>query len=243
MPEDLLTETPTETPPAPWYSDDYKDVVTQRGWKEPNDVLKSYINLDSEFGKRVKIPTEESSDEERSAFYAKIGRPDNPDGYEIKDIPEGVLRNEEMEAAMRQAAYDTGVPKVAFETIVKKYYDGLAAQVNQSRIEGENALKSEWKDKYDANLEIAKRFASEGGEEFFNFLATSGIGNNPVVIKAFFNYGTKILSDSLIKGEPGKPKEGEYRPQYTDSPSMYANGDDEESKKARAWFEARGHKY
>jgi len=252
MAEDLLTADPTAAPaePTSWHADEYKEIVTQRGWSAPDDVLKSYVNLDKEMGGREKLPTAESSADEISAFYTKVGQvcpalivPDNADGYEIKDVPENVPRNEMMEVAMRTVAKEQNIPKIAFEAQVKRYYDALSQQIAQARVEGENNLKGEWKDKYETNLEIAKRFAREGGEEFIGFLEASGIGNNPVVIKAFYNYGTKTLDDSLIKGVPATTKKDEYKPAYPDSPAMYAFGDDEDSKKARAYFEARGHKY
>lgn len=247
---DLLTATntgednQTTTTQTNWYPEEYKDVVAQKGWASANDALKSYTELEKAMGGRVKMPTPESSAEEVSAFYAKIGRPENPDGYEIKDIPENVPRDENLESLMRKVAFDNGVPKAAFEAQIKSYFDAISQSITQSRVEGENALKGEWKDKYDTNLEIAKRFAREGGEEFFDFLHDSGLGNNPIIIKAFFVYGTKILDDSLIKGEAGgETTDKGYAPQYPDSPEMYTTGDDEESIKAREWFKAKGHRY
>ncbi len=232
----------TTTQTQNWYSDEYKDVVTQKGWSSANDTLKSYTELEKAMGGRIKVPTPESSAEEVSAFYAKIGRPENPDGYEIADVPENITRDENMESLMRKVAFDSGIPKVAFETQIKKYYEAMSQTLAQAKIEGENALKGDWKDKYDTNLEIAKRFAQEGGDEFVKWLKDTGVGNLPVVIKAFFTYGTKTLSDSLIQGD-GVVKKDDYRPKYPDSPAMYASGDDEESQKGRAWHEARGYHY
>lgn len=236
----LVTESQEQTTQS-WYPDDYKDVVATKKWKEPVDVLKSYTELEKALGQRVKLPTPQSSAEEISAFYAKIGRPENPDGYEIK-VPDGIPRDENIEASLKQAAFESGVPKAAFESLAKKYYDSISQQMEQSRTQGETALKSEWKDKYDANLEVAKRFAREGGDEFIDFLDKSGLGNNPVVVKAFYNYGTKILDDSLIKGSSPEKKDN-YIPKYPDSPSMYVNDDTPEGAKAREWFKSKGIKF
>ncbi len=49
------------------------------------------------------------------------------------------------------------------------------------------------------------------------------------------------MDDTLIRGT--QTTEEEYVPQFKDSPEMYRNGEDEESKKARAYFQARGIKY
>ena len=238
----LLTEG-NQTEATQWYADNYKEVVAQKGWKEPNDALKSYTELEKSMGSKVKIPTPESSAEEVSNFYAKIGRPENPDGYEVTGVPDNVQRDEGLEAVMRKEAFDNGIPKAAFEAVMKKYYDSMSQQIAQARQEGETALKTEWADKYDTNLEIAKRFAKEGGDEFMNFLADTGLGNHPVIIKAMFNYGSKTLDDTLIKGDSGGDSKDAYKPQYADSPEMYANGDSDEAKKARAYFEAKGYTY
>lgn len=226
-----------------WYPEEYKDIVAQRGWSGSGDVLKSYVNLDKEMGGRLKMPTPESSAEEVSAFYAKIGRPENPDGYEIKDVPENVPRDEGIEAVMRKVAFENGIPKAAFEAQVKSYLDAMSQSITQARVEGENALKGKWKDKYDTNLEIARRFAKEGGEEFFEYLEKSGIGNLPVVVEAFYLYGTKTLDDSLIRGDAAGEPKTDYVPKHINSPEQYETGDDDDSKKARAYFRAKGHVY
>lgn len=244
-PGDLLAGEPAadnqET--TPWYGDEYKEVVTQKGWSNPSDALKSYTELEKAYGGTVKIPTEESSPDEKSAFYTKIGRPENPDGYEIKDVPDNIPRNEGFEAVMRKVAFEQGVPKLAFEAQAKSYFDALSQDIAQARVEGENALKGEWKENYSTNLEIARRFAREGGEDFLKLLDETGLGSNPVFVRAFFGYGTKTIDDSLIKGESSGDKTGEWKPPYVGSPEMYATGDDEESQKAREWFKQRGHIY
>jgi len=243
---DLLTASEAEpgnqTETTQWYSDEYKDVVTQKGWASANDTLKSYTELEKTMGGRVKIPTPESSAEEVSAYYSKLGRPENPDGYEIKEIPDNVPRDENMESLMRKVAFDSGIPKAAFEAQVKSYYETMSQTLAQAKTDGETALKGVWKENYGANMEVAKRFAREGGDDFFDFLHKSGLGNNPIVIKAFYTYGTKVLDDSLIKGTAAG-KDDSYKPKYPDSPSMYATGDDEESQRARAWHEANGYQY
>lgn len=234
------------TQPESWYSEgDYGELVAQKGWSSANDTLKSYSELEKSMGAKVKIPTPESSAEEVSSFYAKIGRPENPDGYEFTDIPDNVPRDENMESLMRKVAFDSGIPKSAFESQIKAYYDALGQAMEKNVTDAKTALEGEWKDKYGANMEIAKRFMNEGGEDFVAFINDSGLGNNTTLIKAFYNYGLKIMDDSLIKGDGagGDSTDKNYEPQYPDSPEMYAAGDDEDSKKARSYFRAKGHSF
>jgi hypothetical protein len=72
---------------------------------------------------------------------------------------------------------------------------------------------------------------------------STGLGNNPVVLKEFMNLGKKTMGDTLIKGDVVDPDKAAYQPAYPNTPEMYAGGEGPESEKARAWFEARGHKY
>lgn len=226
-----------------WYSDAYKDVVAKKGWKTGDDALKSYTELEKSFGGRVKLPSPESSAEEIRAFYQKTGCPENPDGYELKDLPADIARNEDAEKAVRQIAYDFGVSKQAFESIVKGYYEKLATDMQKSREDGERALRQELGDKYDAELNIARSFCKTCSNEFKDLLEKTGLGNNPVFIKEFINKGKQTMGDTLIRGHQEGNKEESYIPQYKDSPEMYKSGEDDESKKARAFFEAKGFKY
>lgn len=236
----------TETTSTPWYSEENREVVERCGWKDPNDVIKGYRGLEKDYSGRVKMPSPESSAEEIRAFYQKTGCPENPEGYEVTGIPETVeqFRDEATEGVMKQIAYDQGVSKQAFESIIKGYYEKMATDMVKSKEAGEAALKQEWSDKYDENLKIADRFFDTCSAEFCALVKQTGLASNPVFIKEFLNKGKQTMADSLIKGEAsGDEKEDGYVPQYKTSPEMYVTGEDEESVKARAYFTARGHVY
>ena len=241
---DLLGTEASQTEATSWYSDEYKDVVKRTGWKDPNDAIKGYRELEKNYSGRVKLPSPESSAEEIRAFYQKTGCPENPDGYDVS-IPEELesYRDENIEKAVKQIAYDNGVSKQAFESIVKGYYERLNTDMQASREAGERALKEEFNDKYDEVVTIANRFFDSCSPEFCELVKSSGLANNPIFIKEFMNKGKQTMSDTLIKGDVEGEKEEGYVPQYKDSPEMYRNGEDEDSVKSRAYFSARGFKY
>ena len=239
---DLLGSEPAQT--TPWYGEESAELVQNKGWKSPDDALKSYSELEKMSSGRVKMPTSESSDDERRAFFQKAGCPENPDGYEIV-IPEEVsqFRDEGTENALKQIAYEQGVSKPAFESIAKAYYDKIAGDMNASRVQGETELKKEFTDKYDEVVNTANRFFDSCSEDFCSMVKASGLANNPVFIKEFYNKGLQTMNDTLIQGTVEGDKEAGYVPQYKDSPEMYAAGESDDSTKARAYFTARGHKY
>lgn len=67
------------------------EAYQEKGWakdlKSIDDLWKMNDNAQSLIGKRpAGIPAEGASDEEWNKFYTALGRPDNPDGYELPEI-------------------------------------------------------------------------------------------------------------------------------------------------------------
>ncbi len=233
---------------TPWHSDEQREFVENKGWKDGSSAVQSYIDLEKSQGGKVKIPTETSTPEEKSSFYKSIGVPEGPEGYEIKDVPGNIVRDEAAELVLKGVAFEGGCPKATFEAIVKAFYQRQSDDLIASRTEGEAALKEEWSKpgQYDANIEIMTRAVNElFSDETKAIFDATGIGNNPSIVKDLHNIGLKMLSDTIIKGSPpGENEEDKnWKPASPNSPEMYKNGDSEECKKARRYFEARGYVY
>ncbi len=249
-PQDSLLSADNQTETTQWYSEKHKELVAQKGWENSDGVLESYSELEKSTGSKIKLPTPESSKEEISAFYDKIGRPVNAEGYELArpDLPEGMTYNESFEKAITAIAYEEGISKQQLQTLSKAFneyqiqeFTNFSSELQRTQEEGERSLKEEWGVKYDENLEVAKRACKElGSDEFNQLLIESKLGNNPIFIKTFREIGLKIMDDTLIKGTQGDKTKDEYVPAYKDSPEMYKNDTSEEGEKARVWFKARG---
>lgn len=241
----LSTEATTTTETTSWFGEESKDVVERCGWKTADDAVKSYREMEIMSSGKVKMPTDKSTPEEVTAFNKQLGCPDSPDGYAIPTVDGAeAFKNEGVEKALADIAHKSGVPKEAFEGIVAGYYEQMVEQLRTGMEDGEAALKQEFGDKYDENIKIAQRLCADCSEEFQELMKTTGLGNNPVMIKEFLSLGRKTLSDSLIKGSQDSGEvDKDYVPQYATSPDMYKFGDSEESAKARAYFTARGHQY
>lgn len=228
---------------TPWHSEEQREFVENKGWKDGSSAIQSYIDLEKSQGGKVKIPTEQSTAEEKSSFYKSIGVPEGPGGYEIKDVPGNITRDEDAELALKGVAFAGNCPKATFEAIVKAFYQRQSDDLIASRTEGESLLKEEWSKpgQYDANIEIMIRAVNElFSEETKAIFDSTGIGNHPALVKDLHNIGLKILNDTLIGGSP--PGQGEedkdYKPASPNSPEMYRNGDSEACQRARRWFEA-----
>jgi hypothetical protein len=237
-----------------WYSDDYKDVVERTGWKDPNDAIKSYRELEQMSSGKVKLPEDDAtwakvleSDEEKEKLRDRLGIPKPPastEDYQIAlDESLDGIRDIGTEEAMKAIALEQGVPKQAFESMVQSYYQAMAEGMKKSYEDGQTALRDELGDKYDESLKVAQRFIENTSPEFKELLEATGLGNNPVVVKEFMTLGKKTLSDSIIKGTPDKQEDPNWKPAYPDSPDMYAYAEGPDGERARAYFTKRGHKY
>lgn len=68
-------------------TDDDKKVLSDKGFKSPADLIKSYREMEKLSGNKFSIP--EGDDAEGwSKLYARLGRPETVDGYEMKDVRE-----------------------------------------------------------------------------------------------------------------------------------------------------------
>jgi len=247
--EGLLTaDNPT------WFSADNAEFVTTKGWDSADSAIASYRELEKSMGGRIKLPTDESTPEEKSAFYQKLGRPESIEGYTRPELPEGETFDEDFLGQMAAVAHAEGVSDQQFNKFIEKYI-GIQATQAEAKAEAETResqatveeLQREWAGNYEKNLEISKRAIRElvpedMKESFTEVMTNKNLDNNLTFIKAMHAIGSQLLEDTLVKGEQPKPT-GDYVPANINSPEMYRFGEGEESQKARAYFEAQGFKY
>ncbi|QYU68574.1 hypothetical protein J4558_00030 [Leptolyngbya sp. 15MV] len=186
------------------------DVVKAKGWKTPADALKSYASLESTIG-RDKVPLPKDDDPaEMDSFFAKLGMPADPAGYELKR-PEGVTYSEEMEASFRQWARRARLTKAQAAALHDEFM-GFSAQAEQARAkdierrrgEVEAELRRELGPQFDGTIRRAQRIAADlGGDEFRAWLNESGVGNQPEMIRFFAKLGQMTAEDSAARGRPG----------------------------------------
>ena len=73
--------------------------------------------------------------------------------------------------------------------------------MESSRENAVDTLQKEFGDSFDEKLGLARDAALQfGGEELMNVMDSTGLGNNPEVIKAFAAIGKAMSSDEVIGG-------------------------------------------
>ena len=128
-----------------------EDRKTLSKYKSHEEALKGSAHSIRQFGKMVKVPDDESSDEDRENFNKRIatyqGVPEKPEDYkiDIPELPEGMVWSEELEKGMRQIARSKNIPQGAFADIAKHFID---YQIGQH-----NAILSQAKETYEKLVE------------------------------------------------------------------------------------------
>ena len=214
-------EAPLEAP-ATWIDDvpeDYRGEKSLSKYQSVGDLAKGHVHLSRMMGNSVKIPGEESTDEERNDFYTKLGRPETADNYEYArpDLPEGMSYDENSEKAFKQLAHDQGLSQTQLGSILDFYNKfALDSQIDQklhmdeAYFKGEAALQKEWGHKgYDRNVAIAQRAMQEfGGPELAKLLSEDSRGSHPALIKAFYKMG--------LKSQEARPLDSEHDSSFMD---------------------------
>jgi hypothetical protein len=147
--------------------EEYRSDPSFLSYKSMGDLLKSHKNLESMLGKKDRvavIPDEKSTPEEWQSYYAKIGRPEKPDGYGIQvEMPEGMPWDNEFQTKMLGVMHEQGLSKKQAESLMAAYvaeqggkFSQFQEQASLARKSGEEYLKKEWGGAYNERIGMAK---------------------------------------------------------------------------------------
>jgi len=92
--------------------------------KNVDDLWTKMAGAQKLLGKdKVILPGENATQDELNSFYTRMGRPEQPDGYEFKSVEslKEVDRNVNLDTGMKKIFFEEGISKKAGERIVSKY--------------------------------------------------------------------------------------------------------------------------
>jgi hypothetical protein len=179
MPEEGQQQQQT-TPPG-WIAglpDTLKANETFTKFKTVGDFANDYLavstkatELEQKVSNSIPKLTETATDADRAAFYDALGRPKDAKEYEFdgedKNAPEWT-------AHWKQVSHELGLTKAQAKNLSVKFNAQMTQMVeaHNAKIAGEitaatEKLKSEWGNKFDTNVELAKRvYQKHIGTEF-----------------------------------------------------------------------------
>ena len=209
---DVSTE--TKTSGGDWRSALPEDIRDNPSFAKFNDVTSlasSYVNLQAHLGRdKIAKPV---TDSDWDDVYEFLGRPESADKYEI-ELPEGLPDeiasqfNDEKLSLFKQEAHKLGLNAEQVKRLVawqagnmSKQHEAYKGIIDQSMEQGESALRQEWGRAYDQNLGFARKAFNEyGGDALAAKMESSGLGNDPDVLKAFANIAKTTMADKDLAG-------------------------------------------
>lgn len=196
-------------------------------FKEVKDLGAGYLDLTTkhaEAGKKIGdlegrlkdalfIPGDKATDEERAAFYTKLGRPEKADAYDLKiegvEMPQGMTVKPEHEAWFRGLAHKLGLnpsqAKTVFTEGIKNLFveplKAMLAEKTKLQEAGMTTFKTEWGAAFDENLTLIDRALKQfGTPELTKFLDMTGKGNDPAIVNFVLKVGKAMADDKFVTG-------------------------------------------
>jgi hypothetical protein len=203
-------------------SDDLKQNDAFKDFKTVSDFGKNYLEVKSKAteleGKLKdyvpKLP-DNATDEQRNQFYESLGRPKQPSEYEFdgedKNAPEWTSQ-------WKQNLHSLGLNKTQAKALsamwnssMQKMVEAHNASVQNEYKNAEAKLKSEMGDKYDTNVELAKRMTvkhlgSEFDKTFENLNAPARFGIVKLLLKVAELTGEDRSPQGGMSQSGGGPK-------------------------------------
>ncbi len=166
-----------------------------------SDLASAYLDAEGKLGNSLVKPGENSTDEERKAFYKALGVPDAADKYSIEGDDAKMFR----EMAFKNNLTDEQA-KAIFASLQDVGKNALEAQKQafaQQAHDTQAALQKEYGKDYQTKIEMLKRgVATYGGEKLGAKLQQAGLLGDYDVIKMFILLGEQ----SSEAGSPGITK-------------------------------------
>ena len=202
---------------------DFRSQIPEEFRNEPSlaavtdlpSLVKGYVHAQRLVGQdKIVLPRSDWTDQDFNNFYAKLGRPESPDKYQLPSdvqLNEGMEFSDEVLGQTRAAFHKLGLTSKQAEGVLHHYITSMnarqeatTAQQQQEQQVALQTLRSEWGDQYDTNLATAKEAVKKfGGDEFLQYLEDSGLGNDLRLIKAFHAVGRGMTEDTTGRGGEG----------------------------------------
>ena len=180
--------------------DELKNDPTLENYKDVESLAKTVVHQQKMMGNRIPIP---KNDEEKAELYDKLGRPKEPEKYEL-NIPD-THRQHFHDIALdnfKNVAHKIGLNNEQVNALIDYQVNELNSQqdfvnagANNQKEEVEANLKKEWGYDFDKNLKAAQRAMHVYADDDLMELMNTEVGNNPAVIKLFARLGADVTED------------------------------------------------
>ena len=258
-----VSETPETISAAPaWLegvSDD-KVVKLASRYTSPATMAEALYEANREISQRVKMPGEDSSEEDTARFRKAMGVPDSVEDYSVarpEHINEEAFATEEYQAPIQAIVSDmhaAGASQAVVEALFDRYFalerDGLAEQSrrdDEHKDAAETELRKEWGAGYDENLAHANDFMGRDGS-LLNLELKDGslLASYAPFVKLMAQAGRMTNEGQLQLGLVGTDAGQDLQQQYDNLSDQfyaaYSKGETDQAKRLDAQRQAVGEK-
>ncbi len=224
----VITGNPaTDANPAskeqPWYGgfeDELRGYAENKGFKTPQDALKSYRELEKlmgadKAGRTVLLPKDESDVETMAALLKRLGHPEKADDYGIK-APEGL--GDEFAKSAAEQFHKLGLTKKQARELSewwnsrqKERMEAMQRDMSAASEKELADLKKEWGKAYNENVELARRAGKKFGIDEATFDAMEKSVGSRKLIELMHKIGSSIGEDKAA-GIDGSTPSGAMTP-------------------------------
>ena len=174
-------------------------------YKSIDDLFTGHVNAQKMIGAKaegtIKLPGEDSSEEEIESFYDKLGRPKTSAEYEWQP-PEDFVLDQEKLNLRNQQFHKAGLTKKQQAAVMDIYKDEVTqATQNWNKAQEEKAsateaqLRHEWGSDYDAKLAAAKQVSDKYG--LTEAITQYGLDSEKGVIDMLYQLSAMTSEDTI----------------------------------------------
>ena len=181
-----------------------------RGFSNLGELAKTFLSEREAADQKVIVPGDDSDDETREQFYKALGRPDQPDGYELSkpEDADQLAATDEALSEFASKAHELGLSKQQAQALhdwnLERTRQAVSEMTEKQQAEKQKRieqLKKDFGDEFNTKVENAKTaFRELGGDELLGYLKNTGQEDEPDLIRAFSAIYEKIADDSMETG-------------------------------------------
>lgn len=191
-----------------WKSSIPEEIRGHSSLEHINDIgalAKSYVHAQQMVGAdKIALPGKSATDDEWGEVYAKLGRPESPDGYELayNNVPEDAEMDDGMVSWFKETAHRAGMNAQQAQVMLDAYNEMTFGQAEtmgaelQARVdEIESGLRKEFGNAFDDRMNLANGVLAEfGNPEITEVQLADGtmLGDNPEIIRMLANMGVYL---------------------------------------------------
>jgi hypothetical protein len=159
-----------------WLGEEHAETKAFESITNLSGLAKAYADTKSMVGKRLEVPGDDASDEQKAEYNKAMGIPDSAEGYELavpENLPEGMEYNEDFANAFKGIFHEAKISKGQADILaakfnemqIKMYNDAQAAE-QAAFTQSVDKLKADWTgDSIVENPRLAFKAIREFGDD------------------------------------------------------------------------------